>query len=113
MTAEINTQYTSYVHISNSGYAFTVEVNDVDSEHGATQRLGIELHAFGLTLDTSVHLDDNVLDALEYVLAKAREQRAAFNMSTYNPTDPAIPPHSRNDDNIMWAVKDSESSQES
>lgn len=109
MTAEINTQYTSYVHISNSGYAFAVEVNDLDSEYGATQRLGIELHAFGLTLDTTVHLDDNVLDALEYILGKAREQRKAFRMSTYNPTDKAVPPHSREDN----SEKCSDSSQES
>lgn len=93
--SEINEKYTSYVHISNSGYSFSTEVRDVDSKYGATQHLGIELHAFGLPMSTEVWLDDNTLEALEYILAKAREQRAAFKMTGYNPTNPATPPNTR------------------
>lgn len=93
--SEINTKYTSYVHISNSGYNFSTEIRDVDSEYGASQHLGIELHAFGLPMSTEVWLDDNTLEALEYILRKAREQRAAFKMTEYSPTNPATPPNTR------------------
>ncbi len=95
---EINTKYESYVHIGNSGFTIGVEV-----EHGeggyASQYLTTALRSFGLPHETKLWLDDNVLDALEYIVAKAREQRKAIpelNKSTvWNPTSKAIPPYSR------------------
>ncbi len=99
MTAEINTVYSSYVHIGNSGYDFKVEV-----EHGnegyAAQYLTTSLHAFGLPHETKLWLDDNTLDALEYVLKKAREQREAIpelRNHSWEVTSKAVPPHSNNE----------------
>ncbi len=75
---ETNTGYESYVHISNSGIAFKVQVSDLDNYYGATQELSIQLSSFGIPLTTTLKLDENSLAALEYIVAKAREQRNAF-----------------------------------
>lgn len=91
--SEVNTKYESYVHIGNSGFTIGVEV-----EEGSAQFLTTSLQSFGLPHETRMWLDDNVLDALEYIVAKAREQRKAFpelNARSWNPTEKAIPPHSR------------------
>ncbi|QDJ96385.1 hypothetical protein Xoosp13_199 [Xanthomonas phage Xoo-sp13] len=83
--------YSTGIHISNSGFSFSVDLHDMDNEYGATQTLKMELHAFGIPLSTEVWLDDNTLDGLEYIIAKAREQRSAFKMAEYSPTNPADP----------------------
>lgn len=88
---EIKTKYSSSVHISNSGFNVGVEVRDLDSAYGASQYLTLSLHSFGIPLSTEMWLDDNVLDALEYVLDKARKQRAAFTMTDYDATKTADP----------------------
>lgn len=98
---EVNTKYHSYVHVSNGGFSFDVEVTDLDSEYGAHQTLTIGLSTFGLPMTTSVWLDDNTLEALEYIIAKAREQRKAFTMTKYDATRLAIPPHSEDE---VWEV---------
>ena len=90
---DVSTKYESYVHIGNSGFTIGVEV-----EQGSAQFLTTSLQSFGLPHETRMWLDDNVLDALEYIVAKAREQRKAFpalNAHLWNPTEKAIPPHSR------------------
>lgn len=95
--SEVNTGYSSYVHTGNSGFTIGVEVEKVADDY-SVQYLTTSLHAFGLPHETKMWLDDNVLDALEYIVAKAREQRKAFpelNARSWNPTEKAIPPYSR------------------
>lgn len=75
---ETNTEYESYVHISNSGIAFKVTASDLDNYYGGRQELSIQLSAFGTPLTTTLQLDENILDALEYIVDKAREQRKSF-----------------------------------
>lgn len=78
MSNTIETRYSAYVHISNSGYSFDVEVKDLDNKYGASQFLTTSLHAFGLPHSTTLYLDDNVLNALEYIVKRAREQQEAY-----------------------------------
>ena len=70
-------KYDAYVHINNGGYNFSVEVKDSDTDY-PSQYLTTELTSFGLPHETRLWLDDNTIEALEYVLAKAKEQRKAF-----------------------------------
>lgn len=87
--SEVNTTYSAYVHIENSGF----EIKVVVEPYGA-QFLTTSLHAFGMPHETRMWLDDNVLDALEYIVAKAREQRKAFpdlTNQSWSPTQKAIP----------------------
>lgn len=95
MTDKINTAYSSYVHISNSGFEFKVEV-EIGKDGYAAQFLTTSLHAFGLPHETKLWLDENNLDALEYVLKKAREQREAIpelRNRSWDNTRKAVPPY--------------------
>lgn len=98
---ETNTEYESYVHISNSGIAFKVTASDLDNYYGGTQELSIQLSAFGTPLTTTLKLDDNILDGLEYIVSKAREQRNAFPAlkHKYVFTKAPVPP---NDPNAVY-----------
>lgn len=94
--SEVSKKYESYVHISNSGYSFQVEIENTPSGYTA-QYLTTALHAFGLPHETKLWLDDNTLDALEYILGKAREQREAYSEElkrNWEATNKAVPPHS-------------------
>lgn len=97
-SSKTKTDYESYVHISNSGVSFKVHVEDLDSEYGGSQFLTTELHAFGIPLESKIWLDDNVLTALEYIVAKAREQRKAFNLNKRHEFT-SKPSHLPKDDN--------------
>ncbi|BBA65353.1 predicted ORF [Xanthomonas phage XacN1] len=95
--SEVNTRYSSYVHTGNSGFTIGVEVEKVADDY-SVQYLTTSLHAFGLPHETKMWLDDNVIDALEYILAKAKEQRAAIpelQNRTWKVTEKAVPPHVR------------------
>lgn len=95
--SEVNTRYSSYVHTGNSGFTIGVEVEKVADDY-SVQYLTTSLHAFGLPHETKMWLDDNVLDALEYIVAKAREQRKAIpelKNQTWKVTEKAVPPHVR------------------
>ena len=98
---ETNTEYESYVHISNSGIAFKVTSSDLDNYYGGRQELSIQLSAFGTPLTTTLQLDENILDALEYIVKKAREQRNAFPSlkQKYVFTKAPVPP---NDPNVVY-----------
>lgn len=75
---EINDIHTAYMHISNSGFDFKVEVEDTEVENGATQWLTLGLNAYGLPIETKIWLDDNTLKGLEYIVHKARLQREVY-----------------------------------
>ena len=75
--SDTDLKYDAYVHINNGGYNFSVEVDNSDPTF-PYQFLTTELNSFGLPHTTRLALDDNIIEALEYVLEKAREQRKAF-----------------------------------
>lgn len=73
---EVNTSYRSYVHTGNSGFEVKVDVEFAGGY--AAQFISTSLHAYGMPHETKMWVDDNVLDALEYIITKAREQRATI-----------------------------------
>lgn len=90
---DVKDSYSSYVHICNSGFEVSVDIER--TQDSAAQFLTTSLHSFGMPHITRMWIDDNVLDAMEYVIAKARAQRRAFPelSHTYGHTDSAIPPN--------------------
>lgn len=94
--AEVKDSYSSYVHTGNSG--FSVEVHVEYGEGYASQYLTTSIHAFGMPHETKMWLDDNILDALEYIVTKAREQRKAIpelNAPSWSFSSKAVPPYTR------------------
>lgn len=89
---QIEEQYSSFVHVNNGGFVISVESDVVGGYF--TQRLTTSLDSFGMPHSTSMWIDDNVLDALEYIITKAREQRealrAAGHTSGHALTNPAM-----------------------
>lgn len=82
MTNKVKKLYSSYNHISNGGITIGVKVSG-DGEH-AIQRLHLEVTNFGVPLETALYLNSNVIDALEYIIDKAKEQRKAFGIGEYD-----------------------------
>ena len=72
---EVLSEYSTYVHIENSGYTFEVIIEE--DERGYSQHLVTSLHAFGREHETKLHLDDNIIEALEYIIDRAKLQRSA------------------------------------
>lgn len=72
---EVLSEYSTYVHIGNSGYTFEVIIEE--EERGFTQHLVTSLHAFGREHETKMHLDDNIIEALEYIIERAKLQRSS------------------------------------
>lgn len=97
MVDKVDDKYSSYVHIGNSGYTVGVEVERGDDGY-ASQYLTTSLHSYGMPHETRMWLDENVIEALEYIVAKAREQREAIPELSYRNwswTEKAVPPHTR------------------
>lgn len=92
-----NKQYCkSYVHICNGGYSFVSKVVENPESGSLEQWLDIELTSFGMPLITRIRLDENIIDALEYVIdnAKAQWNNNPSLKANYNPT--SAPMDSRN-----------------
>lgn len=75
MDEEIESKYSTYVHIGNSGYTFEVTVEETEDGR-FSQHLTTSLHAFGHEHETKLWLDDNTISALEYVIECAKKQRS-------------------------------------